>query len=184
MNMHFVVGKCHPFLSFSQVVIIYGKYLIQGKIFFSPRRPPKLGPNPLFQTSIVTLNSGVSHTKITMNMTYGRCGHRTNEGMSRGRADWGFSPPARCPYRPYFENNRISKKTLFLALDFERLGVNWARAQSTIGGKHGPKTNYSAGGLFRTASTHVKFSEKGFSESDLEKSCFWEFSLKAWAPSS
>jgi hypothetical protein len=35
-------------------------------------------------------------------------------------------PDVRTWYRPYFENNRISKKALFLALDFERLGVNFS----------------------------------------------------------
>jgi hypothetical protein len=55
---------------------------------------------------------------------------------------------------------------------------NWARAQSAIGGKCGPKTNNFAGGFFRTAPAHVKFSEKkNCPESDFEKSRSWEFYL-------
>jgi hypothetical protein len=39
--------------------------------------------------------------------------------------------------------------------------LNWARAQSAIGEKSNSKINNApTGGFFRTASTHVKFSEK------------------------
>ena len=35
IDENFVVGKYHPFLSFSQIAILFDKYLIQVNIFYS-----------------------------------------------------------------------------------------------------------------------------------------------------
>ena len=107
IDKNFVVGKSRH-LSFSQIVVVFGKCLIQVKIFTVDAYPTQGQIHFPRQASFVTLPQleGFAHRN---RHGYGRCGHRANERVSRGRAAWDFSLPVRCPYRSKSENNRHCK---------------------------------------------------------------------------